>query len=345
MESIILFGFLNFFTKKILQENTCVQYEIFGYLKFKLNRQNYSTETALGNLLLQEALKSSRIEDILTSQRLCTSTINNEILIKKLKEMQPFTFIPNPGNSGDLLIAKATFDFFDKNNLDYDIFDYVVKPQKNIVFGGGGIWIPNYKKTWSERFIPILTEANKVLILPSSFYNCHELLNIINEHFIIFTRDNKSFEFIKNNSNKAEVILDHDMAFRLTKSIIEEKISFFTPEMIEAINKAYSLKNKRTVYFMRTDTESSSKLKTDLDLSKIFESTYPTREESTFSTKLMLATINRFDEIYTDRLHVAIAASLLGKRVHMIDNSYGKLSGVYTQSMSHLDHVSMEKNG
>lgn len=57
-----------------------------------------------------------------------------------------------------------------------------------------------------------------------------------------------------------------------------------------------------------------------------------------------LDTINKFDIIVTDRLHISIAAAHLGKEVVMIDNSYGKLSGVWQQSLTHLTHCHLCKN-
>lgn len=39
--------------------------------------------------------------------------------------------------------------------------------------------------------------------------------------------------------------------------------------------------------------------------------------------------INRYDVIYATRLHAAILGYLLGKEVHVIDNSYGKISSLF----------------
>ena len=47
----------------------------------------------------------------------------------------------------------------------------------------------------------------------------------------------------------------------------------------------------------------------------------------------MLMYLLPFDEIVSDRLHVCIGALLLGKKVKMYDNSYGKLSRVYRNSL------------
>ena len=55
-------------------------------------------------------------------------------------------------------------------------------------------------------------------------------------------------------------------------------------------------------------------------------------------------TLDCYDVIITNRLHVSIASALLGKQVIMIDNNYGKLSGVWQQSLTHFSHCHMCRN-
>lgn len=51
--------------------------------------------------------------------------------------------------------------------------------------------------------------------------------------------------------------------------------------------------------------------------------------------------MNRYDEVYSTRLHGGILAMLLGKKVHMIDNSYGKLSALYNTWLTKESNVDM----
>lgn len=44
--------------------------------------------------------------------------------------------------------------------------------------------------------------------------------------------------------------------------------------------------------------------------------------------------LNKFETIYSTRLHAAVLAWLLGKQTFIIDNSYGKCSGVYNEWVS-----------
>ena len=59
---------------------------------------------------------------------------------------------------------------------------------------------------------------------------------------------------------------------------------------------------------------------------------------------MLLHAVNAVDVVVTDRLHVSIAAAMAGRETMMIDNSYGKLSGVHEQSMKSLSHVSFCRN-
>ena len=52
--------------------------------------------------------------------------------------------------------------------------------------------------------------------------------------------------------------------------------------------------------------------------------------------------IDRFQTIYSTRLHVAIIATLLGKEVHLYDNSYGKCFSAYDTWMSELPNITKE---
>ncbi len=61
---------------------------------------------------------------------------DDTLLIKTLKKMEPFTYIPNPGNLGDVLIAASTLLFFEKNHLKYQFFNGSYAG--NLVVGGGG---------------------------------------------------------------------------------------------------------------------------------------------------------------------------------------------------------------
>lgn len=58
--------------------------------------------------------------------------------------------------------------------------------------------------------------------------------------------------------------------------------------------------------------------------------------EQAFLIGGLLSILKELDIVISDRLHICIAGLLAGCRVYFLDNNYGKLSGVYRQSLS--DH-------
>jgi pyruvyl transferase EpsO len=55
-----------------------------------------------------------------------------------------------------------------------------------------------------------------------------------------------------------------------------------------------------------------------------------------------VSTFSQYSEVYTDRLHAMILALLLGRRVHLKDNSYGKVSTYYRTWLQDIDSVFLE---
>lgn len=51
--------------------------------------------------------------------------------------------------------------------------------------------------------------------------------------------------------------------------------------------------------------------------------------------------IANYDTVYSTRLHGGILAMLMGKQTFLIDNSYGKISGVYNKWMQQIPNVSL----
>ena len=57
--------------------------------------------------------------------------------------------------------------------------------------------------------------------------------------------------------------------------------------------------------------------------------------------KLGISFINEYNIIYATRLHSAILALILGKRVVMIDNSYGKNSCFYNTWLKDAENIEL----
>lgn len=264
--------------------------------------------------------------------------IDDGQLVDQLKKIGNFTYIPNPGNAGDMLIAAATMGFFEKHNLPYTMYKDGGDID-TVVYGGGGIWTADYKKDWLKH-LEVLNQAKKIVILPSSFNNCPELIDALDERFVVFCREKRSYEYVKGANTRATVLLDHDMAFRMTTKQLAKPYAIST-KTVDALDKVDWQSIPKNAMFMRGDGESAGKYKTDLDVSELagwyLLSAKP--DWINFCAQLMLSVVNQADAVVTDRLHVAIAGLLTGKTVYMLDNTYGKLSAVYEHSMKQFKNV------
>ncbi len=271
--------------------------------------------------------------------------IDNHKILNILREIGHFVFIPNSGNLGDMVIAKASLDFFNKNKLNYTMYKTNIKNPECIVYGGGGAWINEYYSSW-KKWLPLFKTAKQVVILPSSFNSCPDLVNILDERFTIFCREEQSYKYLKKQNTKATIILDHDMAFRLENKSVNGKLKVNNIDEYIALQRfLYCIPSPKTVIkYLRSDIESVNKdVKTDIDISALcYGDEYSSTQYIEFCTRLFFAAIDTGDVIITDRLHVAIVASLLNKKVIMLDNSYNKLSNVYKHTMFENNNVTFQ---
>jgi exopolysaccharide biosynthesis predicted pyruvyltransferase EpsI len=302
----------------------------------------------------------------------------------ELRKLDDFVFIPNSGNLGDTIIAEAEFQIFSSIGLRYKVLDLYNDNNYNqqldascCVYGGGGLFNELYK---FENIIEIfkLKHLKKVIILPSSFHECNDLLKVFDERFIVFCREENSYKYCLSMNNKARFLLSHDMAFNFD-------LSFFTPKMTvnenvvgnfnidssknlyehyyfvyTILNNITKSINEKTVILsggqklgimLRTDEESiihasdyDEYKNNSIDLSSFGQYTNTDPGLVKAISLIFTLSLNYFDIIITDRLHIGITAAIMKKKVFLLDNNYGKLSGVFDHSMRDFDNVCMCKN-
>ena len=298
---------------------------------------------------------------------------NNKLIYNKLKELKDFYFLPNRGNLGDMAIATASYTFFDSLNLQYNIIDMTdykryLKMPINLVYGGGGLFTKYYKQDYQEILeIFKSKDLKKIIVLPASFYECDDILEIFDERFTIFCRERQSYDYCLSKNNKAQFILANDMVLSLSVNFINPKIknnnnsiklSKSQKTKLKKLYRFYTyaiykynrvLKYSTNIgYFFRTDKESipdEKKRKISLiDLSLVAQSFCADKSFTYIMTKLFLKVLNSYDFIVTDRLHIAICSALLNKRVFILDNQYKKLSNVLENSMTKYQNIKMYDN-
>ncbi|HZF71582.1 polysaccharide pyruvyl transferase family protein [Sulfuricurvum sp.] len=230
-----------------------------------------------------------------------------EEIIKEKGKDGPVYYIANPGNYGDSLIRYATLKFFRDIGLNFtEIKSFKTKKrewwptlfQRNstLIFGGGGAWCTLWNH---EKLVKKVSKRFKhVIVLPSTYEITPSISNAT-----FFCRDQ-----YESQDRLPDALFCHDMAFYLGTISAQE--------------------GNGTGYFFRTDKESANKVEIPISNHDISATgNHYTPIYSFFDE------ISRFSIIMTDRLHVAIASSLMGKEVHLHAGSYFKNKAVYLSTL------------
>ncbi len=232
-------------------------------------------------------------------------------------------YIPNPGNAGDSLIAFGTLQVFNKLNLKYQIGNINKKYNNKILFyAGGGNLVGLYKNC--KKFITNNIVNNKIVLLPHTIKSEDSLIKSLNNNIIIFCREKVSYKYVHHLiKNKKNVILEKDMAFH-----------------IKGIQKYKKIKGNGVCNCFRTDSEKTLiKIpKNNIDLSNKLNKKENTTNINTIK-QVSLSIFNylsKYETINTNRLHMAIAGSLLDKKVYFYSNSYYKNKAVYDYSIKNI---------
>ncbi|WGE50846.1 polysaccharide pyruvyl transferase family protein [Actinobacillus equuli subsp. haemolyticus] len=265
-------------------------------------------------------------------------------------------YYPNGGNAGDALIDMGFYTLAQRFNLKFSLIsqDKISQLKDNdiVLIGGGGCLVPEWNST--PNFLKSLINLKlklKLIILPHSIRGIDDLISNLPEGSIIFCREKYSFEYCQNISNAKAVYLADDMAFCINPAQIltsnpHFKIKLSSKNIIRKIlinfHRLRALFTSQ-INAMRTDKESNQNLnvKRSLanDLSLVASFGTDNYQASLYSAKQFLKLINLYEEIKTDRLHVAVGAYLLNKKLSIYNNGYYKCKGVYEQSMSYSNNV------
>lgn len=287
---------------------------------------------------------------------------DNVTLQNIIAELKNFYFLANKGNLGDVLIACAEYQYFETNKFDYKIFDKNKMPKEpfNLIYGGGGIWTKYYKDYYSD-ILDILKSPmlERCVILPSSFWECEDLMEILDYRFTVFCRDENSYNYCIQNNSQAKFYLADDMVVKSNFDIFRPQKFFcvnkFNPlnnnfkqkrsdtflEYFKVYKRVKKIKPSRTGYLLRNDCERYYKIgaKDAFDLSGFWGGECNDIGQSVLLGKTFLSAIDMFDIIVTDRLHVGICAAKLGKEVLLLDNTYKKISSVYNYSLKEMPNI------
>lgn len=276
--------------------------------------------------------------------------------------------VPFYNNVGDLLIWEGENHFLRSTKYKMvdccSIFTYneskTLSPNVIILLQGGG----NFGDLWrthQDFRLKIIQKYphNKIIIFPQTvYYKNHDIMlkdaEVMRQHknLTICARDMVSYNLLKKYFSN-NILLVPDMAFYIPSEQLLSKIS--------------DRKINRTLYLKRGDKEFGNGIKFDSETHSMDIYDWPcmTRNDvvqilfkvlqrlKLYKLSLWYAQhiykktliknsvkfVSQYSEIYTTRLHTSILCTLLGKKHHIFDNSYGKNKNFYDTWFKDLEGV------
>ncbi len=293
--------------------------------------------------------------------------INIRAYLLNLKNGDPLYLYPNPGNAGDALIGMGTIHLLDQLNIPYKLVndkDHFDPSNKTIMYSGGGNLVKYYVN--ARNFIETHHKKIKKLIILPHTINAHEdLLSQLGDNVNIIAREKYTFNFLKKYAGRCNIFLAHDMAFYLNKenllkynlpsfrSIVLKKLLFkithnpeitsipspkilLTGKILESKACLYRITHKkRRLKCFRIDPEKTGIAipRNNIDLSEVYKLGTEHLPLIYYSAFKILNFVQKYDEVYTNRLHIAIVGAILNKKTYFYPNSYFKNKAVYEYSL------------
>ena len=202
---------------------------------------------------------------------------------------------------------------------------------KTVLFAGGGNLVEGKYRNMRDAILQYLEWGNRCILLPHSIFGYADVVKYAKSgSLVIFCREEASYRHcaMVNGLDTSNLFLDDDMAFHLE------------PEFLRPFVER---KGERVAYCFRTDAESTHQIpipEGNCDISLSWNgSLWHEPEMARAVVEAILTYLSQFEEIRTDRLHVAILGSLIGRRVFLFPNSYYKNQAVYEMSLAKLANV------
>ncbi len=232
--------------------------------------------------------------------------------------------LPNAGNCGDGLIHLGFQTLCRKYLIQTTelLFPLPADGRVLLILGCG-----NLCKNFDYLVPPIreyLHRFQRVYVMPCSMDpeapRVAGLLQEFRENVTIFCRELYSAQciapFVKNG---AAISVDHDLALHLDYSPWKQQG--------KGCLKAFRTDHEGLGYELPPDNFDVSLLGGSAD------------------GEILLRTVSKFQEVHTDRAHVAITAAMLGKETHIYPNNYHKVRGIAEMSLLSMPHVQFHEAG
>lgn len=259
-------------------------------------------------------------------------------------------YCPNPGNAGDALIVAATWQCFDRLGLR----PRVTKPERfpkqaHIILAGGGNLVPPYRDISRALETCLERDVSSCLLLPHTIRNNEALLRRLDGRFTLLCRDLTSLDHVRRHAPLARSLFVDDMALGLDIEVLLERSRSLQHRLSLLLDRQW-LKRRRkwkrglarhqpntegTLEVLRSDVEANTTTPQlrEMDLMQFYRSGHENRPGCDQVSIDIIRLLGSAKRVLTDRLHIALPATLLGLQVEIMDNNYGKLSAVWKSSL------------
>ncbi len=237
--------------------------------------------------------------------------------LRNVVQDRPIVFLLSPGNWGDSIIREGAERFFQHYGFKYHtvIVKEVMKkrttmeaeiaktghPAPVVVCNGNGAFCRHYDTP--QITAQLTRHFQTAVMLPSTVdMDLGQLTFAPEMHF--FVRDR-----FESQARLPDVPFCHDMAFFLKLSAPEPR--------------------KEVGYFLRQDREAPNGL-------VVPRGNYDVSKKGRIYTPIQgfVDAISPFKTVHTNRLHVGIVATLLGRETHIYPNDYFKIRAIFDSSIS-----------
>lgn len=269
-------------------------------------------------------------------------------------------FCPNGGNAGDSFINLGCYLLFEAAGIEFELY----RPEQAyagrvVVRGGGGSLVPPYVSP-RDFVAKVHREAKLFILLPHTARVYSELFGELGDNCILFAREDRTRQFMEESARRAHVRQCHDVAFyvdtapyRLPRSML--RLAGARDGALGGDRRRRALvriaaaiaRGGGRLSALRADDERTTDAlpAANVDISGRLFSHDMSPEGCRLTTTFWVAAMSLAREIVTNRLHVGVAAGLLGKPCIFYDNSYGKCADVYEYSMTGMAHVRFQGRG
>lgn len=305
------------------------------------------------------------------------SIINNQLL-PLIDSDYAYLELPYYENIGDTLIWEGTRIFLKQTKYrclysasSSTFYNHNFPQSATILLQGGG----NFGDLWDgpqpfRKKIIELYPNNKVIIFPQTVWYEHqgnikadEIFFANHPNVTMCARDKVSFKFMQEHFPKNKALLVPDMAFFIDFNKFGEINTTKTERTLYAKRTDKELKNDIWPRFIPQNAEVHDWPTIEHKAPKYAHADYIVGWLNFFANikgikpinrlidlmrahfyrpqyiKDCVKFINQYSTIYATRLHIAIASAMMGKKVYLMDNSYGKNFSFYDTWLKDLDNT------